>query len=174
MVLLSVVSQGDGKCEDNGSAKLNADNIPYLFYEGKWFPICKHYFLKTKENGAKAFCQELGYSDGRLESWGGHYSQDAIVVGRCGPGEAINSCTAGFNFYNTIYQCKKGQKNTKKGVKITISCDGHTKGTEKTSCSGCEDIDTSGHCPTWKDQGFCTDSHVEYMKTNCANTCNTC
>jgi len=40
--------------------------------------------------------------------------------------------------------------------------------------SGCEDIDTSGHCPHWKDQGFCIDSHVEYMKTNCAKTCNTC
>ena len=68
----------------------------------------------------------------------GHYSQDAIVVGKCGPGEAINSCTAGHNFYSTtkMYQCYKDQKNARKGVKITILCDGHTKGTEKTSCSG--------------------------------------
>ena len=67
----------------------------------------------------------------------GHYSQDAIVVGKCGPGEAINSCTAGHNFYSTtkVYQCKKDYPS-RKGVKITISCDGHTKGTEKTSCSG--------------------------------------
>ena len=58
------------------------------------------------------------------------------MVGKCWPGEAINSCTGGVNLYTTdTPQCKKGHEYGG-GVKITISCDGHTKGTEKTSCSG--------------------------------------
>jgi len=39
---------------------------------------------------------------------------------------------------------------------------------------GCEDLDTSGHCPHWKEQGFCNDTHVEYMKKYCGKTCKMC
>ena len=61
------------------------------------------------------------------------------MVGKCMRHERINSCTGGMNLYTAdtlkVPQCKKGHEYGG-GVKITISCEGHTKGTEKTSCSG--------------------------------------
>ena len=127
-----------GYCAE-GNAKLDADNIPHLFYGGKWSPICGHYFWNNQD-GAKAFCQELGYTNGRLSEYDeygeGKYDQDAIEVGQCRSGESINSCTSSNNKYKKTGWCKKGKE-----VKITISCEGHTKGTEKDSCPG--EIDKS-------------------------------
>ena len=119
-----------------GNVKIDADNIPYLFYGGKWSPICGHHFWDN-DYGAKAFCNKLGYNYGIVSRGGhGHYDQDAIEVGKCKAGEDINSCTAANNFYTNTGWCKKGTENNGKGVKIMISCEGHSKGTKKTSCSG--------------------------------------
>ena len=59
------------------------------------------------------------------------YTEDAVAVGLCKSGEAIGSCTGKYNHYTTTSACKIGKR-----VKITISCDGHTQGTEKDSCAG--------------------------------------
>ena len=40
------------------------------------------------------------------------------------------------------------------------------------SDEACED--TGKHCKYWKDQGFCTGSHVRYMTQYCPKTCNKC
>ena len=63
------------------------------------------------------------------------YTEDAIAVGQCKSGEAISSCTGNYNHYKTTNECKAGQK-----AKITISCDGHTQGSEIDSCAGYIDI----------------------------------
>ena len=114
----------------NGYAKLDVDGIPYLFWDGKWSPICGHNFWDN-QNGAKAFCQELGFNGGKFHRQSGRYSEDAIEVGTCRSGETIDSCTGGFNKYKTTERCKAGN-----GVKITISCDDHIPGTEVESCLG--------------------------------------
>ena len=59
------------------------------------------------------------------------YAVDAIAVGLCKPGEAIGSCSGKYNYYKTTNACKVGKR-----AKITISCDGHTKGSEQDSCKG--------------------------------------
>ena len=119
-------------CVD-GSAKLGADGIPYLFWGGKWSPICGHWFWDNQE-GAKAFCRELGYPDGKLQRplfIEKVYEIDAIEVGRCGRNEDIDSCTAGHNYYRNTPDCKAGSR-----TKITITCSGLFPGSEKASCTG--------------------------------------
>ena len=112
------------------NAKLGADGIPYLYRMGNWRPICGHGFWDNQE-GAKAFCRELGFSGGEFTKMNGSYSENAIRVGKCKPGESIGSCTGGANLYYTVSSC-----NADKKVKVTISCDGHTPGSEMISCIG--------------------------------------
>ena len=119
----------------NGSAKLDADGIPYLFWAGKWSPICGHWFWDNQE-GAKAFCRKLGYSNGALKipktgKQNEKYEIDAIEVGRCNVDEAIDSCTAKNNHYMNTENCKATSH-----VKIIITCSGHSSGIRKTSCTG--------------------------------------
>ena len=98
---------------------------------GNWRPICGHGFWDSQE-GAKAFCRELGFSGGEFRTMDDSYSENAIRVGKCRPGESISSCTGGGNYYDEfIPSCNAG-----KSVKVTISCDGHTPGTEIISCMG--------------------------------------
>jgi len=174
-----------GECAE-GNAKLDADNVPYLFYGGKWSPICGHCFWDNQD-GAKAFCQELGYSNGRFNR-GGRYDQDAIEVGKCRSGESINSCSSGCNQYKNTGWCKKGN-----GVKITISCEGHTKGTEKDSCP-VPTTTTTTEAPTTpaaaEKAGDCEDKNelcqmepsflldilcqIDTVKEQCPKRCNSC
>ena len=113
------------------NAKLGADGIPYLYRMNNWRPICGHGFWDSPE-GAKAFCRELGFSGGEFTKMDASYSENAIRVGKCRPGESIGSCTGGGNYYDQfISSCNAG-----KNVKITISCDGHTPGSEIISCIG--------------------------------------
>ena len=113
-----------------GNVKLGSDGIPYLFWGEKWSPICGHWFWNDHE-GAKAFCKELGFSGGEVKRMRATYTEDAVAVGLCKSGEAIGSCTGKYNHYTTTSACKMGKR-----TKITISCDGHTQGTEKDSCTG--------------------------------------
>ena len=117
-------------CAD-GSAKLGVDGTPFLLKGGNWSPICGHYFWDKNSDGAKAFCQELGYASGYLEIAYSAYNVDAIEIGFCKSGETIDSCTGGNNYYENTSRCQTG-----KYVAITISCTGHTPGTEKKSCRG--------------------------------------
>ena len=117
-------------CAD-GSVKLGVDGTPFFLKGGIWSPICGHYFWDKNSDGAKAFCQELGYVSGYLEIAYSSYNIDAIEIGFCNSGEAIDSCTGGSNYYENTARCQTG-----KYVAITISCTGHTPGTTKKSCRG--------------------------------------
>lgn len=86
---------------------MDLDGIPYLFWDGKLSPICGHNFWDN-QNGAKAFCQELGFNGGKFHRQSGRYSEDAFEVGKCRSGETIDSCTGGFNKYKTTERCKAG------------------------------------------------------------------
>ena len=62
------------------------------------------------------------------------YSIDAVRIGKCYPGEDLEACTGGCNdkgVGNGCAECAAGES-----VKITIKCEGHTEGAEKTTCEG--------------------------------------
>ena len=120
-----------GSCED-GDVNLGSDGIPYVFWSGDWSPICGHWFWNN-QNGAKSFCQKLGFADGSFNKENSEYCEDAIEIGACRPGEMINSCTGGSNEYKKTSWCQTGGGNA---VKITISCIGHTQDSAQSSCEG--------------------------------------
>ena len=106
--------------------KLAADGTPYLFWEGRWSPICGHQFWDNQE-GAKAFCKELGFNSGGAAK-SKFVEEDPIRIGKCNAGEAIGSCTGGTNTYERNNACRQN-------VPI-IFCEGNTPGSEKSSCLG--------------------------------------
>ena len=125
-----ILDTTNGNCPIR-NAKLGADGVPYLFRLGNWSPICGHGFWDSQE-GAKAFCRELGFSGGEFTKMNASYSEYALRVGKCRPGESIGSCTGGGNYYDEfVGSCSAGLN-----VKVTISCDGHTPGSEIISCIG--------------------------------------
>ena len=113
-----------------------ADGTPYLFWEGRWSPICGHQFWDNQE-GVKAFCKELGLTGGTAAKstilgvvipYMVIVDEDPIRIGKCNAGDAIGSCTGGTNTYERIFACRK---NVPK-----ISCEGNTPRSEKLSCLG--------------------------------------
>merc|ERR1711971_132686 len=77
------------------------DKMPYVWRSGKWVPICGHYFWDN-HNGAKLFCEELGFPEGRLI--GGTYGagsvtlpEDALKIGKCNSGDSWLGCTGECN-----------------------------------------------------------------------------
>ncbi len=69
------------------------------------------YYFWGVELGAASFCRELGFPGGFLTEgiWSTHYwdefdsstilQKDAVVIGLCFAGEAIDQCTGGMNLY---------------------------------------------------------------------------
>ena len=102
-------------------------------------PVCGHYFWNN-QNGAKSFCKKLGYIDGTQNGFksGQTYSEDAIRVGRCNPGEDLESCSNKCNDKELGNINEKGCSNCAAGqpVKITITCDGHVQNTKASTCRG--------------------------------------
>ena len=113
--------------------KLEADGTPNVFWENKWRPICGHWFWDNN-NGAKSFCQRLGYSDGVLERTNSAYTEDAIRLGRCNSDEDFLSCSIGCNDKGIGDGCQRCSAGNIVGIKI--SCSGMVAGTESTLCDG--------------------------------------
>ena len=106
-------------------------------------PICGHFFWDN-QNGAKLFCEKMGYTSGKLSGRGSgqKYSQDSFKIGKCNDGDKWESCSGGCNQYESGGKCNdswgsyctKGQE-----VKMTIKCSGGVKPKVKiktTSCQG--------------------------------------
>ena len=122
------------KCA-NGDAKLDANSIPFLFWDGNWSSICGHWFWDN-QHGVEAFCQKLGFKGGMFSKKNIPYKDDAIQVGKCSSEETIDSCTAAQNPYTKTGWCQAGYLYDGKHIGFTISCDGHTAGSEIQSCWG--------------------------------------
>ena len=122
------------QCAD-GDTKLDEDGIPYLFWDDVWSPICGHYFWNNQD-GAKAFCKKLGFTGGVISEKNIQYKEDAIQVGKCNSGETIDSCKAQKNLYTNTESCEAGYLYDGKHIGLTISCNGHTAGSEIHSCTG--------------------------------------
>ena len=102
-------------------------------------PICGHYFWNN-QNGAKSFCQKLGYIGGTQIGLGlgKTYSEDAIRVGGCKPGEDLESCSSKCNDKELGNVNEAGCKSCAAGrpVKISITCEGHIQNTKASTCRG--------------------------------------
>lgn len=87
--------------------------IPEIDYEGHYYPICGLYFWDNDE-GASALCRLAGYPHGGIViRTNATYVKDAMPIGKCYPGEDVDSCSAGGNAYGDFsYQegaCAAGQ-----------------------------------------------------------------
>ena len=72
--------------------------------------------------------------------------------------------------------CSLGQRNRLsewdvKGLNLLYSCSGTDGDTDGDTGKDCEDQNQS--CSGWRNKGYCTE-YEEYMKKNCAKTCNAC
>jgi len=112
-------STGSTPSAQEGDVQL-IGKTPYYFTEGKYHPICGHYFWDN-DNGASAFCRKLGYNQARLDASvtkvKSAYEADAIAIGRCLENEDITSCTGSHNKYALEDWCTKGNP-----VSIEIEC----------------------------------------------------
>jgi len=73
--------------------------------------------------------------------------------------------------------CSLGQRNRLsewdvKGLNLLYSCSGTDGDTDGDTGKDCEDQNQS--CSGWRNKGYCTGQFEEYMKKNCAKTCNAC
>lgn len=111
----------------NGDVKLKDKNIPMIFWNGIWSPICGHYFWDN-QIGAMLFCQKLGFEDGRVSGQrsGNSYTSDSFMVGKCNKGDTWTKCSGRCNRCS-LGNCHQGPKCTRKQpVKIEIKCTGNT------------------------------------------------
>ena len=116
---------------------LQDNNVPFIYWDNQWSPICGHYFWNNQQ-GAKLFCQKMGYPSGTVSGKGSEhkYSMDSFRIGQCNDGDTWENCTGGCNDYQVGGACSNGVRCDKdQGVKITINCEGG--GSIKTSsCIG--------------------------------------
>jgi len=85
---------------ENGSVRIKQEKYPEIFLNGKWVPICGHYFWDTNY-GADLFCQKLDpkFTNGIVsKSHGKRLASDGVRIGKCQPeDQQLLSCTGGGN-----------------------------------------------------------------------------
>ena len=93
--------------------------VPEVLYEGKYYPICGHYFWNN-DDGATIVCKELGFARGTRLSTRAVYEVDAMPVGKCNSGETLDKCTAGGNAWGNFNYGGWGDGYCKKGNRIGV------------------------------------------------------
>ena len=82
-----------------GTARLNDNDIAEIYHNGKWVPICGHWFWNDN-NGATLFCQQLGYEIGILKQDSIKrqvpLSADSFRIGACEADDIWPQCTGGY------------------------------------------------------------------------------
>ena len=72
---------------------------PEIEHDGSYYPVCGIGFADNDE-GASALCRRMGYNyGGKAISTNAIHAKDAMPIGRCNPGEGVESCSAGGNAY---------------------------------------------------------------------------
>ena len=110
-----------------GAVRLQNGKDPEIFWNGKWAPICGHFFWDNN-NGAKLFCQKMGFTYGKVKGQGSQslLTDDAIRIGGCSDSDnQLFGCTGGCNDLkvgghctnNDGAVCTKGQS-----TKVEIEC----------------------------------------------------
>ncbi len=73
--------------------------IPEIEHDGSYYPVCGIGFADNDE-GASALCRRMGYNyGGNAIHTNAIYAKDAMPIGKCNPGEGVESCSAGGNAY---------------------------------------------------------------------------
>ena len=158
---------------------LNTAATPEVFFSGQWYPICGESFWNNNA-GASEVCTRLGFASGRVQTRNAdgstdesevakgrtQYSQDAMPVGQCGAGQALQSCTNGGNAWGKLdYReglCRRGQN-----VGVKVVCTGGS-GQRTANCG--RDTGTGKNVSA---VGLCTRSSVSIgrvTKAICTNT----
>ena len=73
-----------------------AEGIPFTpevfsTKDSSWHPICGHRFWDN-DKGATTACVEFGFNSGVVVRTDAIYDSDAVLVGICNEGEALDSC----------------------------------------------------------------------------------
>ena len=99
--------------------QLKDEKYPEIWFNGKWSPICGHYFWDN-DYGASLFCQKLNstYTSGIVKK---HYSiplaSHGIRVGKCTRQDnSLLSCTGGCNDLQVGGVCSNNPNGAKCGV----------------------------------------------------------
>jgi len=97
---------------------------------GEFTEICGHWFWNN-HNGAMAVCNALGYPSGSLLERGNVLGTDALFIGECNPGEALEDCSANQNRYD--YSCEAGSR-----AGIVVICSDEVPEPVPPECLRCE------------------------------------
>ena len=73
----------------------------------------------AQHDGATTICKKLGYATGTQQRTREAFSDDALDIGKCGDGEALDACTKGSNDRAFTDWCKAGN-----GIGVTVECSG--------------------------------------------------
>ena len=103
--------------------------FPEIKLNGKWLPICGHYFWDNNY-GAALFCQKLNstYTFGSAKDSGIPLVSNGIKVGKCtSQDNSLSSCTGGCNDLQVGGECSD-DANSKcsigQGAIVEIECFG--------------------------------------------------
>ena len=122
----------------NGDVKLLADGTPLIWWKNTWANICGHGFWYTQE-GAKLFCQKMGYEDGSVSKRDSVSPRDSFQIGKCDAGDTLENCRGGCNGYKIGGPCSdysEGQTCNAwdpDNLEIAITCTGWNS-IARTSC----------------------------------------
>ena len=111
----------------DGAVRLQNCKDPEIFWNGKWAPICGHFFWDNN-NGAKLFCQKMGLLNGKVKGQGSQslLTDDAIRIGGCSDSDnQLFGCTGGCNDLKVGGHCTNndGAVCTKgHSTKVEIEC----------------------------------------------------
>ena len=116
------------KCDrPSGEVILREGKYPEIWINGKWSPICGHYFWNNPY-GATLFCQKLSseYTSGKVKNTGLPLASDGVRVGEClSQDKSLSSCTGGCSDYPEVGgQCGGGNCSAGQAATIEIECFG--------------------------------------------------
>jgi hypothetical protein len=105
--------------------RLNNNDLAEIYQNGKWIPICGHWFWNNNK-GATLFCQQLGYTIGivKQESIARQVPlpDDGFRIGECETNDIWGQCTGGCNDH-TIggTHCSDCRSGAMAGLRIECS-----------------------------------------------------
>lgn len=137
---MSECKDGDVAVSKNSPLAAGVEMWPEVFFDGKFHPICGHYFWDNN-HGAKMFCKKLGFSYGGRMHRRNKFEVDSMPVGKCGRRAAargdLAKCHAGGNAWGNFgYRrswCGKGKR-----IGVSVICAGNfainNKDKKRNSC----------------------------------------
>ena len=76
--------------------RFGANQMPEVYFDGKWVPICGHWFWNNNI-GANLFCQEFGFESGTLKNTHLTLPNDGLIIGKCEQRDAWLQCSGNCN-----------------------------------------------------------------------------